>query len=338
MFASRAAVLPSFRLYSTAAKPSVKLIAELRKRTEVSISKAREALTATNNDVEAAFKWLEDDLVASGAKKAEKLADRSTKQGLIGVSVLSRGVGEGSGKGKGGVRAAMVELNCETDFVARNTRFDALVADIAHTAAFIAEPVDSGDLFRPLPLELLNDAPLLSHTGEQHDSQTTVGAAIHDGIARFGELLSLRRVMTVVQDPLPQNLGLRVATYAHGSVGNTNHGQIGSLALLALKSPKLGELIASQAFRDELVTLERSLARQIVGFPTTTLKPLEGTEDENALYEQPFMMYSRSKGETVRQTLKRWAVERGLVQDGNAEEGGLEVLDFAKWSVGQSTA
>ena len=87
MFSIRATGLSSIRLYSTAApppKPSVKLIAELRKLTEVSISKAREALTATNNDVDAAFKWLQDDLVASGAKKAEKLADRTTKQGLVG--------------------------------------------------------------------------------------------------------------------------------------------------------------------------------------------------------------------------------------------------------------
>lgn len=324
--------LPSLRLYSTSTPPNVpvKFIAELRKATEVSISKAREALAASNNDVDAAFKWLQEDLIKSGAKKAERLADRSTKQGMVGVSVLSRGVGDGTGKGKGGVRAAMVEVNCETDFVGRNARFDALVADIAHTAAFMAEAQNSGDLIRPVSLELLKDAPLISSNGEQQAADVTVGSAIHNSIARFGEMITLGRAVAVVQDPLPQSLGLRVASYCHGSVGNPNHGQIGTLAVLALKSAKLGELIAAQTFRDDLARLERSLARQIVGFPTTTLRPPEGQEDECALYEQQFMMHPESNGANVRVALEQWAGARGI-----EVEGGLEVVELAKWTVGE---
>ena len=230
----------------------------------------------------------------------------------------------------------MVELNCDTDFVGRNSRFDALVADIAHTAAFIAEPANSGEVIRPIPLELLQDAPLLSHNGEQSGSQTTVGGAIHDSIARFGELITLGRAVAAVQDPLPSGLGLRVASYAHGAVSNPNHGQIGTLALLALKSPKLGELISAQVFRDDLSKLERAIARQIVGFPTTTLSSPEGMEDENALLEQPFMMYPESNGELVKQVFSRWAAERGLVQEDDSS--GLVVLDFAKWTVGEPRA
>lgn len=333
MFCTRAvAARPALRLYSTSTppKPSIKLVAELRKLTEVSITKAREALSATNNDVDAAFKWLQDDLVASGAKKAAKLEGRSTQQGLVGVSVLSPGIGIG----KGGVRAAMVEVNCETDFVGRNSRFDALVADIAHTAAFISEPLDAAELMQPLSLDLLRDAPLLSHTGEQSATPTTVGSAIHDSIARFGEKVDLRRAMCVVKDPLPRDLGLRVATYAHGSVGNPLQGQIGTLALLALKSQKLSELIAAQAFGEDFAKLERALARQIVGFPTTTLRSSADAKDETALYEQPFMMFPASNGVTVQTVLQRWAVERGLIESGS-EEGGLEVMQFAKWTVGE---
>lgn len=327
--------LPSLRLYSTSTPTNVpvKLIAELRKLTEVSISKAREALVASNNDVNAAFKWLQEDLVKSGAKKAERLADRSTKQGMVGVSVLSRGIGDGTGKGRSGTRAAMVEVNCETDFVGRNARFDALVADIAHTAAFIAEAQNSGDLIRPIPLELLKDAPLISSNGEQQAADVTVGSAIHESIARFGEMITLGRAIAVVQDPLPQGLGLRVASYCHGSVSNPSHGQVGTLAVLALKSAKLGELIAAQVFREDLARFERSLARQIVGFPTTTLKPLEGQEDDCTLHEQQFMMYPESNGAKVREVLRQWASSRGI-----EEEGGLEVVDFAKWAVGEPRA
>ncbi|KAJ2927497.1 hypothetical protein H1R20_g9598, partial [Candolleomyces eurysporus] len=87
----RTATSPAFRcLYSTAAeKPSLKLVAELRKRTEVSIVKAREALSASGNDVDAALDWLQKDLVASGAKKAAKVGGRATNEGLISTSVLS---------------------------------------------------------------------------------------------------------------------------------------------------------------------------------------------------------------------------------------------------------
>ncbi len=114
----RPLALSSFRFYFTSAeKPYLKLVAELRKLTGVSITKAREALAASNNDVSAALKWLQSDLAVSGAKKAAKVAHRTAGEGHVGASVLSRG----TGSPPGGVRAALVELNCETDFtMARN--------------------------------------------------------------------------------------------------------------------------------------------------------------------------------------------------------------------------
>ncbi len=58
-------------------------------------------------------------LAISGAKKAAKVSHRTAGEGLVSASVLSRG----TGSSPGGVRAALVELNCETDFVARNALF-----------------------------------------------------------------------------------------------------------------------------------------------------------------------------------------------------------------------
>lgn len=336
MFSRRAIpALRSCRLYSTetSGKPSIKLVAELRKLTEVSITKAREALSATNNDVQAAHKWLQDDLVASGAKKAAKLVDRVTQQGLVGVSILANA--QGRGKLGRGVRAAMVEVNCETDFVGRNARFDTLVADIAHTAAFIAEAEDSANFIKPLSLDMLQDAPLLSHTGPQADLQGTVGGAIHDSIARFGERIQLGRAVSVVHNPSLSDTCLRLATYAHGSVGMPNQGQIGGLAVLALRSKKLDELLQAQAFADDLAKLERSLARQIVGFPATSIRTANDGQSEGALYEQKFMMYPGSGGQTVSRVLKQWSQQHGLVDPEEDSCGGLEVLEFTKWSVGE---
>ena len=361
MVALRPPAFTSFRFYSShAEKPSVKLISELRKLTEVSITKARDALAASNNDVSAALKWLQNDLAVSGAKKAAKVAHRTASEGLVGASVLSLG----TGSSPGAVRAALVELNCETDFVARNALFGRLVADVAHTAAFLAES-ESGSggrderdghqektYIHPVPRKRLLDAPLLSAEGLGLSSsssssprqagaggdgvQGTVGSAIRDAIAKLGENIVLQRAVCAVHDPVPRlrgDLGLRVASYTHGGV-LPSQGRIGTLALIALKSPRLTPLLSSLDFRQELERIERSLARQIVGFDTPAIRGEEG-----ALYDQPFMMFRDAlEGETVGAGLERWARQKLLVVDTDgAEAGGLEVVAFVKWTVGESS-
>ena len=321
----RAAALSCLRHYSTEPpKPSIKLVAELRKLTEVSINKAREALVASNNDVQAALRWLEEDRVVSGAKKAEKLEGRTAKEGLVGVSILSRGLGEGTH----GTRAAMVELNCETDFVARNELFGKLLADISHTAAYMAEPESHN--FDELPVEFLLDAPLLSHEGTSSPSSTgTIGSAIRDLMTKVGEKVSLRRAIAHSMSPSPDpTVGFRVSSYVHGSVNLPTQGRIGTLVLEGFGGDRVRELIGTETFRDDLAKLERSLARQIAGFPTRAIHPSSNVPSEEALYSQPFMMYPGSNGETVSQVLTRWAKEHNI--------DGPHIGDFKKWSVGES--
>jgi len=332
----------SLRFYSSVSpeKPSIKLFAELRKLTEVSVTKAREALSASNNDLNSALEWLQKDLAVSGAQKAAKVEGRTAGEGLVGVSVLSGGIGSRIGSGSGAVRAAMIELNCETDFVARNDLFGKLVADIAHTAAFITEQQDTPYLLRPIPLDLINDAPLISQTSIASSNQSTVASAIRDTIAKVGEKISLKRVVAVVQDPIPrtpQSLGLRVASYTHGSVNLPSQGRIASLALLAIQSPRLPTLLTTDAFLGDLERVERSLARQIVGFETQTVRSTTGVKDETALYDQPFMMLANAPSEdSVQSVLQHWARERQLVLESDAWSGGLEVLEFVKWTVGKN--
>ncbi|KAF9454201.1 hypothetical protein P691DRAFT_810928 [Macrolepiota fuliginosa MF-IS2] len=322
------------RCYSTQqpAKASVKLVTELRKLTEVSISKAREALAATNNDVSAALEWLEKDLVTTGAKKAARVQGRSTTQGLISTSVLSNGVGVKGGAGYGGVRAAMIELNCETDFVGRNELFGRLAADIAHTAAYIPDVTGSKAAFQPSSLDLLQDAPLLSRADPSATPSGTIASAIRDAIAKLGENITLRRAVTVVENSAQNtDLGLRLASYVHGSINDPNQGRIGALALLALKSKSLPQLLATEAFRDDLGRLERALARQIVGFETHSI---EG-DGEGALYNQPFMMLGGDSSDApVRDALVAWGKQKCLISQPSVDEG-VAVLDFAKWTVGE---
>lgn len=323
----------AFRSFSSSSpsftKANIKLVAELRKRTQVSLSKAKEALTATNNDVDAALEWLEKDLIASGAKKKEKVQDRTAGEGLIGVSILSNGFSTHHG-----VRAAMVELNCETDFVARNQLFGELLNDIAHTAAFISDfdayhTIADSKTFLD---KFLLPAPLLSARDPSRKPATDVGGAVDALIAKVGEKISLSRAVSI-SHPLASprsNIALHIASYLHGSVtgGLPSQGRIGALALLALKSPRLSTLTENPDFSADIDKLQRSLARQIVGLETLSVRGA----DETALYNQPFMMFSGSD-QPVGTILKQWATEKGLVEP--AEEGsGLEVLEFSKWSVG----
>ncbi|KAJ6609386.1 elongation factor Ts, mitochondrial [Mycena sp. CBHHK59/15] len=295
--------LYSLRRFSTAGpeRPSLKLVAELRKLTDVSIIKAREALSASNNDVKAALQWLQTDLVTSGAKRAAKVQDRHAGEGLVSVSILSGGIGP---QARGSVRAAMIELNCETDFVGRNELFGKLAADIAHTAAFMSEPAD----FATCSLDVLNETPLLSALNPDPDPSSTVASSIRGLISKVGEKIALRRAVTVFHEaPKNPGLGRRLVSYLHGSVNNPYQGRIGTLALIGLSSPRLRELFASKSFYEDLERLERSLARQIAGFDTRSIRPINDSTDETALYNQPFMSPGDLSGQPVGQALAVWA-------------------------------
>jgi elongation factor Ts len=100
---------------------AAKTVMELRAKTGAGMMDCKKALIEMNGDIEASIKYLRE----KGISKAAKKADRETKEGRI-YSYIH-------GNGKIGV---MLELNCETDFVSRNEKYEALCKDIAmHIAA-----------------------------------------------------------------------------------------------------------------------------------------------------------------------------------------------------------
>jgi elongation factor Ts len=104
---------------------SAQAVKELRERTGAGMMECKSALTEAGGDTEAAI----DILRARGAAKAAKRAEREAREGAVGSYIHM-----------GGKIGVLVEVNCETDFVARNEAFQALVRDIAmHIAA--ASPV-----------------------------------------------------------------------------------------------------------------------------------------------------------------------------------------------------
>jgi elongation factor Ts len=169
---------------------SAVMVKDLRDKTGAGMMDCKAALNETAGDVEAAVDWLRKKGLAKAAKKAGRVA----AEGLIAV--------ESSGR-----TAAIVEVNAETDFVARNDQFQAFVREAAKIA-------------------LMGDGTIESLEAARFPgSQTTVKDRLHELIATIGENMTLRRVrkLTVKE-------GL-IATYVHNAV-TEGLGKIGVLAAL----------------------------------------------------------------------------------------------------------
>jgi len=99
---------------------SMDLIKELREKTNAGVMDAKRALEESNGDMKKAEDWIRE----KGIQRAEKKADREAKQGVIASYVH-----------QGAQVVALVELNCETDFVARTDKFIALGKEVAMQVA-----------------------------------------------------------------------------------------------------------------------------------------------------------------------------------------------------------
>ncbi|HEY9659952.1 MAG TPA: translation elongation factor Ts, partial [Allocoleopsis sp.] len=93
-----------------------KLVKELRDKTNAGFADCKKALEANDGDMEKAIEWLRQKGITSAEKKAGKI----TAEGLVGSYIHT-----------GGRVGVLVEVNCQTDFVARNEAFQALVKDVA---------------------------------------------------------------------------------------------------------------------------------------------------------------------------------------------------------------
>lgn len=119
-----------FHLSSIVQAAEKSALAKLRKSTGYTFANCKKALELHNNDVDEAEKWLKEQAQAMGWSKANKLEGRATAQGLIGI-LIEKNIG------------ALVEVNCETDFVARNNEFQAFVEKAANSCIKYISGVDS---------------------------------------------------------------------------------------------------------------------------------------------------------------------------------------------------
>ena len=182
------------------------LVKTLREQTGAGMMDCKKALTETDGDLEGAVDWLRK----KGLSQAAKKSGRTAAEGLVGVVSVKN-------------RAAMVEVNAETDFVARNETFQAFVETLARVALDVGDNIDA-----------LRAAPFPG-------SERNVGEELTHMVATIGENMTIRRARVL---SVPSGV---VATYMH--------------AALRPGLGKIGVLVALEA-DNELDALE-TLGRQI---------------------------------------------------------------------------
>ncbi|MFN3953041.1 MAG: translation elongation factor Ts [Pararhodobacter sp.] len=276
---------------------TAQMVKELRENTGAGMMDAKKALTETNGDMEAAVDWLR----TKGLAKAAKKADRVAAEGLVGVAV------------KGG-KGVAVEVNSETDFVAKNADFQSLVRSI--TAAALG----AGDL------AALKTASL----GGKSVEETLTGA-----IATIGENMTLRRMAVIEGDA--------VAAYVHNAAAD-GMGKIGVLVALKGADNGIGKQIAMHIAATSPMSLgEADLDPAVLEREreVQTQKALE--ENTAAAKPKPDAVIhnniipGRMKKFLEEVTLlgQKFVINPDLTVEQAAKEAGVEVLGFVRMAVGE---
>lgn len=280
------------------------MVKELREKTGAGMMDCKQALTESGGDMEAAVDWLRTKGLAKAAKKAGRVA----AEGLVAVESAGR-------------QAAVVEVNSETDFVARNPEFQAFVRETAKAA------LNSDGTIEGLAAS--------SHAG----SSAQIKDTLNDLVASIGENMTLRRVAK-----LEVSQGV-VASYVHGVVAE-GMGRIG--VLVALESSgdteKLAALgrgiamhvaamnpVAVDAAGVDAGTLEREkaiLLEKNQGKPANVLEKivesgLKSYYKEVCLVDQ---IYVHDGSKTVAQVLKE--AESGL-------GGSVKIAGMVRYALGE---
>lgn len=280
---------------------TAQMVKELRETTGAGMMDAKKALVETDGNMDAAVDWLR----TKGLAKAAKKADRVAAEGLVGVAVNNG-------------RGVAVEINSETDFVAKNPDFQTLVREVTKVA------LETGETVEVLKASHLN--------GE------SVETAINGAIARIGENMTLRRMHVLDGDT--------VVSYVHNAATD-GMGKIGVLVALkgdVTKAQEIGKQFAmhiaatapmalSEASLDPVV-LERELAVQ-------TAKALE----ENATSAKPKpdavihnnIIPGRMKRFLAENTLlgQQFVVNPDVTVEQAAKDAGVEITGYARIAVGE---
>ena len=265
-------------------------VKELREMTGAGMMDAKKALTETDGDMDAAVDWLR----TKGLAKAAKKSGRTAAEGLVAVKV------EG---GKG----VAVEVNAETDFVAKNAEFQAMVTDIAGAAINVSD------------VDALKAADV---------DGKTVETLITDKIAKIGENMTLRRMASVeaenvvsyVHNAAADGMG-KIGVLVAMNGGDEAFGRQVAMHIAAANPAALNEDALDAAFVEKERQVQIDIARES-GKPEQVIeKMIEGRMKkflaENTLLGQAFV------------------VNPDLTVEAAAKEAGATIVAYVRMEVGE---
>ena len=266
------------------------MVKELRETTGAGMMDAKKALTETDGDFEAAIDWLRTKGLAKAAKKSSRVA----AEGLVAVATRD---------GKG----VAVEVNSETDFVAKNSDFQEMVKAIA-TAA----------------LDVSNTDELASASIDGK----TVADTLTDNIAKIGENMTLRRMQTIEAE--------RVVTYVHNSA-TQDMGQIGVLVAINGDNTEFARQVAMHVAAANpqalsAVELDQSIVEREKNILTEQAR--ESGKPEQVIEK---MIQGRMKKFLAEVTLlgQDFVINPDLTVEAAAQEAGVEIVSYVRMAVGE---
>ena len=266
------------------------MVKELRDSTGAGMMDAKKALTENDGDMAAAVDWLR----TKGLAKAAKKSGRTAAEGLVAVKV-------------DGGQGVAVEVNSETDFVAKNAEFQEMVAGIAG-AAFGASDVE---------------ALAAADMGGKSVTDT-----LTDKIATIGENMSLRRMAKIE--------GASVTSYVHGAAAD-GMGKIGVLVALSADNEAFGKQVAMHVAAVNPASLsEADLDPAVVEKEKQVQMDIarESGKPEQVIEK---MIVGRMKKFMAEVTLlnQQFVVNPDLTVGKAAEEAGVEITGFIRLEVGE---
>ncbi|XP_049787131.1 elongation factor Ts, mitochondrial [Schistocerca cancellata] len=273
------------------------LLAKLRKKTGYTFANCKKALELHNNNIEEAEKWLKAQAQALGWSKATKLEGRPTLQGLVALTVDGR-------------NAAMVELNCETDFVARNKNFVSLAELAVRTC-----------------LDFTNKQSTIQQVTKMClDNERLKTLPVNDGktladhlallIGTVGENLALRRAVC-----FHVGTDVKLAGYAHPAPPLDTRillGRYGAILAFKQNSPPSLEGLPKEH-------IGRQLCQHIVGMNPEKIgevgedTPAENPDDEHCMIFQEYLL------------------DPSVIVNQVLGDSGISLLDFTRFECGETS-
>ena len=269
---------------------TAQMVKELRDSTGAGMMDAQKALTETEGDMEAAVDWLRTKGLAKAAKKSGRIA----AEGLVGVSVLG---------GKG----VAVEVNSETDFVAKNGDFQNMVRGITTTALTVGD------------IDALKVADL---NGKSVDTVVT------EAISVIGENISVRRMATLSGDT--------VAAYVHNSAAD-GMGKIGVLVAIKGIDNGIAKQIAMHIAATNPASLsEADLSPELVAREKSILtEQARESGKPEAVIEKMIVGRMAKYFEEVTLLGQKFVMNPDVTVEQAAKDAGVEVVGFVRMSVGE---